>query len=153
MLINDSGTGWSLGASFLASTTSKPLTLTATTISSDALTALDKLLGPQQAVLSGWEFAFSSGYAAGDPAYLSFDVGAGYPRNGLEVWHYDGTHWTAFTAGDLTYDGTYASFTVTGFSGYAVTTVPEPGTLALLLAAGLGLLAYARQKRMKGKGE
>ena len=47
---------------------------------------------------------------------------------------------------DLTYDGAYASFTVTGFSGYAVT-VPEPGTLGLLLAAALGLLAYARRKR------
>ena len=152
VLIGDGGTD-PVGASFLASTSSKLLTLTATTIGSDAVTALDKLLDPHQALLSGWQFAFSSGYAAGDPAYLSFDVGAGYSRNGLEVWHYDGTDWTEFDASDLTYDGTYASFTVTGFSGYAVTTVPEPGTLALLVAAGVGLLAYARQKRMTGKDE
>ena len=62
------------------------------------------------------------------------------------MWHYDGTSWTAYASADLTYDGTYASFTVTGFSGYAVT-VPEPGTLALFLAAALGLLAYAWRKR------
>ena len=47
--------------------------------------------------------------------------------------------WTPYNAQDLTYDGTYASFTATGFSGYAVT-VPEPGTL-VLLAAGLLILS------------
>lgn len=51
-----------------------------------------------------------------------------------------------FTASDLTYDGTYASFTVIGFSGYAVTTVPEPSTMALLVAAAVGLLAYQRRR-------
>jgi T5SS/PEP-CTERM-associated repeat protein len=147
VLINDSATGWSVGASFLASASSKPLTFTATTIGSDALTSLDNLLGPGQSFLRGWEFAATGGYAAGDPAYLSFDLGAGYSRNGLEIWHYDGSSWTEFAANDLTYDGTYASFTVTGFSGYAVTTVPEPGTLVLLVVAALGVLPYARRKR------
>ena len=37
-------------------------------------------------------------------------------------------------ARDLTRDGTYASFTVTGLSGYTVV-IPEPGALALLAAA------------------
>jgi T5SS/PEP-CTERM-associated repeat protein len=149
VLVSDGKTRWSVGASFLASTTSKPLSLTATTIDSSTLSSLQGLLGAQQAVLGGWDFAFTSGYTAGDPAYLSFGIGSGYSRNGLEVWHYDGSNWTPFAANDLTYDGTYASFTVTGFSGYAVTTVPEPGTLALLVAAGLGLCVYGGRKQRK----
>ena len=149
VLISDNATGWSLGASFLASTTSKPLTLTATTISGSTLTSLQGLLGAQDSVLGGWQFAFTSGYTAGDPAYLSFDVGAGYSRDGLEVWHYDGSNWTEFVTNDLTYDGTFASFTVTGFSGYAVTTVPEPGTLALLMAAGFVLFIYVGRPKRK----
>jgi hypothetical protein len=124
------------------------LSLTATTIGGSTFVSLQSVLSPQQSILGGWEFAFTSGYTAGDPAYLSFDVGPGYSRNGLEVWHFDGSSWTPFSADDLTYDGTYASFTVTGFSGYAVTTVPEPSTLALLVSAGLGLLGYARRRRV-----
>ena len=64
--------------------------------------------------------------------------------NGL-IWHYDGT-WTKYAATDWTYDGTYASFTATGFSGYAVT-VPEPGTLVMLLAAALGFLICVWRRR------
>ena len=94
----------------------------------------------------GWGFAADSGYTPGDPAYLSFDVGTQYSRDDLQVWHYDGTNWTPYDATDLTCNGGWASFTVTGFSGYAVT-VPEPSALALLLAAGLGLLIYARRRR------
>jgi hypothetical protein len=138
---------WSVGASFLSSATSKPLSLAATTIGGSTLSSLQSLLNPQQSLLGGWEFAFTSGYTQGDPAYLSFGVGPGYSRNGLEVWHFDGGSWTPFSADDLTYDGTYASFTVTGFSGYAVTTVPESGTLALLISAGLAILAHVRRKR------
>jgi hypothetical protein len=145
--VSDGKTGWSVGASFLASTTSKPLSLTATTIGGSTFVSLQSLLAPQQSVLGGWEFAFSSGYTAGDPAYLSFGIGSGYSRNGLEVWHYDGSNWTPFAANDLTYDGTYASFTVTGFSGYAVTTVPEPSTFALLGIGAVSLLAYAWRRR------
>jgi autotransporter-associated beta strand protein len=148
-LVSDSVTGWSVGASFLSSTTSKPLTLTATTIGGSTFASLQSLLSPQQSILGGWQFAFTSGYAQGDPAYLSFDVGSGYSRNGLEVWHFDGSSWTPFTANDLTYDGTYANFTVTGFSGYAVTTIPEPGSITLLGMAALTILACAWRRRTK----
>ncbi|MBU4272682.1 MAG: PEP-CTERM sorting domain-containing protein [Planctomycetes bacterium] len=146
LLIADGGTGWSLGASFLAMDVSTTLNFTATAI--DTLDGLESLLGSGESVLGAWNIELDGdGYTTGDPAYLSFDIGAGYSRSGLQVWHYDGSQWTNYAASDLTYDGTYASFTVTGFSGYAVSTVPEPGTLALLLAAGLGLLWYVRRKR------
>ncbi len=57
--------------------------------------------------------------------------------------------WTPFSANDLTYDGNYASFTVNDLNGFAVTTiaVPEPGSLALLLAGAISLLAYAWRRR------
>jgi hypothetical protein len=42
----------------------------------------------------------------------------------LQIWHYSGSSWTEYASTDLTCNGTYASFTVTGFSGYAVTGVP-----------------------------
>ena len=72
---------------------------------------------------------------------------SGYSLDNLQVWYYDGPSWTNYGANDLIYDGTYADFTVTGFSGYAVlSAVPEPGTLVMLLAAALCLLANARRK-------
>ena len=148
VLISDNATGWSLGASFLASTTSKPLTLTATTISGSTLTSLQGLLGariPSSVVGSSPSPAVTP--RAIRLTFLSTSARAD-PRDGLEVWHYDGSNWTEFVTNDLTYDGTFASFTVTGFSGYAVTTVPEPGTLALLMAAGFVLFIYVgRPKR------
>jgi hypothetical protein len=45
-------------------------------------------------------------------------------QNGLEVWSYSGSAWTAFSASDLTYDGTYASFTATSLGTLAVTGIP-----------------------------
>ena len=41
------------------------------------------------------------------------------------MWHFDGTAWSQFDAWDLTYDGTYASFTVEELSSYAVTPLKE----------------------------
>ena len=151
VLVSDNGTGgtgWEVGASFLAQPTSTPLNFTATAMNSDTLTALRGLLAPGRSVLSGWDFSADAGYTPGDPAYLSFGIGSGYSSEGLEVWHYDGSNWTEFAANDLTYDGTYASFTVTGFSGYAMVAVPEPGTLALLAAGLFSLLAYAWRRRV-----
>ena len=71
----------------------------------------------------------------------------GQSTSDIEVWHYDGSNWTPYAANDLTYDGNYASFTVTGFSGYAVTTAPEPATIVMLAVGLIGLLAYAWRRR------
>ena len=149
LLIADDATGWSLGVSFLAKTGEETeLNFTATAIEGDALDGLVALLDSGESVLGAWDFVVAGdGYTEGDPAYLSFDIGEGYSRGDLQVWHFDGLDWTEFDAMDLTCNGAYASFTVTGFSGYAVSAVPEPGMLALLIAAALGLLAWVRKKR------
>jgi T5SS/PEP-CTERM-associated repeat protein len=152
VLITDNVSGWTVGASFLAKSTTTPLTFTATAANDGTLTALGNKLGSGQSVFGAWSFTSAGGYAAGDPAYLSFGVGAGRPTDSLIVWHYDGNNWTPFNANDLTYDGNYASFTATDLSGFAVTgiVVPEPSTFALLGIGTISLLAYAWRCRKYG---
>jgi len=101
-----------------------------------------------ESLLGAWQFSLGgSGYSAGDPVYLSFPIADGTPLADLQVWHWDGTDWTAFPAGDLNVGQGYANFTVTSFSGYAVSVaVPEPSTLAILAGAAVGLLAYGRRR-------
>jgi T5SS/PEP-CTERM-associated repeat protein len=150
VLVSDTSTRWSLGASFLAKPTITPLTFIASTISDGGRTSLVELLEPDQSVLGAWIFTTSGGYTAGDPAYLSFGIGSGYSPDDLEVWHYDGTNWTPFSADDLTYDGNYASFTANDLIGYAVTgmaAVPEPSTIVFVGAGALGLLGYVWRRR------
>jgi T5SS/PEP-CTERM-associated repeat protein len=152
ILVADNEHGWTVGASFLDK--SGTLDFTATVSSIDELAALS-LLTPGQNILGAWDFAASgSGYAAGDPVYLSLDVGFGLSRSDLTVWHYDSSNWSAFDALDLTCNSQWASFTVDSFSGYAVTSVvPEPATLPLwLLMGGGGLsLFYCRRWRTRAK--
>jgi len=134
-LIDDPATGWAVGCSFLHK--AGQVELTATAISGPVLSGLEALLPPGDVVLGGWEFTVGgSGYALGDPIHLSLAVGPGIPADALHLWHYDGSVWSSFTAEDLVYTGQYASFTVTGLSGYAVSAVPEPGVL-LLVGSGL----------------
>jgi hypothetical protein len=140
LLIGDSGSGWTLGASFAAAASSKPLTLTATAIGDGTLTALENLAGPGQDVLGGWNLSATSGYAAGDPVYLSFDTAGIYSQEFLQLWSYNGTSWTKFAASDQNFDGKYVNFTATSLGGYAVT-VPEPGAVVLL---AFGLMGWRR---------
>lgn len=150
ILITDTQTGWSIGASFAPAAPSTALTLTASPITGDSLTSLESLLGPSQSLLAGWQFTASGGYTSGDPVYLSMDIGAGFSPASLLVWHDGGAGWDAFAATDLTYDGRYASFTVTGFSAYALSAaaVPEPATL-VLLATGLAGVAFCMRRHSR----
>lgn len=142
------GTNWEVGASFVAAGSTTNIAFTATAMSDTLLDSLSSQLSPKEAILSGWMFS-ADGYAVSlsNPAYLSFKVGAGHPVDELDLWHYDGSAWTEYTPTDLTYDGTFASFTATGLSGYAMIAVPEPGTLFLLGIAAIGLLASARRRQ------
>jgi T5SS/PEP-CTERM-associated repeat protein len=146
-LITDSATGMSVGAAFQAGTAD--VTFTATAIGPTALAALQGLLASGNTVLSAWNFS-TTGTTVSDtnPAYLSLFAGSGQSLSTLSLWYYDGSTWSAFTANDLAYDGTYASFTVTDFSGYAVSgsaPVPIPAAVWMLGPALAGLVGMRRR--------
>ena len=120
VLVTDTASGASIGASFLAATSPTPITFTASLAGSSLVAPLADRFASASSILSDWTCS-TTGYAAGNPAYLSLDVGAGYSTDGLDVWSDNGGVWAPFSANDLTYDGTYASFTVTAFGTYAIT--------------------------------
>jgi hypothetical protein len=144
--ITDAASQQTVDASFLAVPLSTNISFTATPLTSMQTSLLQDLIGPSETVDSGWTFT-DTGLSAGSPLYLSMDVGTGV--SDLSVWHFDGSEWTPFTADDLSYDGRDASFTVTGFSGYAVTSavsVPEPAGVLLMLSSSI----LARRRRSPG---
>ncbi len=147
-LFTDEASGKSVGAAFQATASPTDLTLTASAVSGSVLTSLQSLLGSGQAVLSGWDFS-TEGYTAGNPLYLSLFAGSGHSLSDLTVWNYDGSTWSKYDAADLAYDNTYASFTVTGLSGYAVSgTAPAPiPPSVFLFGSGLSGLFFFRRKK------
>ena len=85
--------------------------------------------------------------SSSNPIYLSFKVGPGYMSEDLNLWGYDGGIWTKLGISDLTYDGMYASFSASATEGYAVTAVPEPWPVAMLVFALLSLLIHTRRDK------
>jgi T5SS/PEP-CTERM-associated repeat protein len=137
----------SLGASFAPTTTDTLLNFTASPIGGQSLLDLQTVLNAnKQMLLSDWQISVTGGYTNGNPAYLSFNIGPGISRNDITVWHYDNNVWSLYDAADLTCNGGYASFTVTGFSGYALSSVPEPGTLILLASGLMSAFVYLRRR-------
>lgn len=147
VIITDSISGYSVGAGFLTGTAD--VTFTAASLTPTALAALQSLLASGNTIASAWSFS-TTGATVGDanPVYLSLYAGPNQSLSTLGIWHYDGSTWSAFMANDLAYDGTYASFTVTGFSGYAVSgtaPVPVPAAVWLLGSGFLGLMGVRRR--------
>jgi T5SS/PEP-CTERM-associated repeat protein len=151
-IVDDNGSGgtnWEVGASFVAATSTTNITFTATAMNSAILDSLRADLPANESVLSGWTFATTNyTVSSTNPIYFSFNVGPGEPSDLLEVWHYDGSAWTEYPTTDLTFDGTFASFTATGLSGYAMIAVPEPSALVLLGIGAISLLACAWRRRV-----
>ena len=117
--------GAEVGASFQAATSPTPITFTASPATGPAFMPLADLLPSDDPVMSAWTCS-ATGYPSGSPAYLSLagtGNGGGFCADSLEVWTYSGGTWSPFATSDLTYDGTFASFTVTSFGTYAVTGV------------------------------
>jgi T5SS/PEP-CTERM-associated repeat protein len=146
-LFTDASTGKSVGAAFQAAAGPTNLTLTASSVSGSALGSLQSQLGSGEAVLSAFDFT-TEGYTESNPVYLSLFAGSGHSLYDLTIWHYDGSDWAEYDATDLAYDKTYASFTVNGFSGYAVSgtaPVPIPAAAWLLGSGVIGLAGIRRR--------
>jgi T5SS/PEP-CTERM-associated repeat protein len=142
VLVSDSATGWSLGAAFMPKDT--PLHLTAAAMDPTQMGG-GNLAG--SSILGRWLFTADQGYTPGEAVYLSFNVGIGHSVDDFKIWRYDGSAWASLVAPDLSYDGKYASFTVTDLNGYAVTMIPEPSTLLLIGIAAISLLGYGQRWR------
>jgi T5SS/PEP-CTERM-associated repeat protein len=145
LLIADPATGKHAGASFGA-VTGTP-TFSAMLMSDSDLTPLYSKPGFAGTVLTAWNY--STNLSSGTEVMLSFDLGLGYQDP--QVWHLSGTTWSLYTPELATYDsqGNF-SFTVTSFSGYAVSAVnavPEPAVWALLAAALAGIGVWRGRRR------
>ncbi len=151
-LITDAATGKSIGAGFMAATSSTPVTFGATLLTTGSeLAALQKAVNPSgESILSDWSISVTgTTISSTTPTYFSLFAGKGQSiLNDLEIWGYNGSSWTQLTANDLAYDGTYASFTATSLQDLAVTgadPAPIPAPVWLFSSGLLGLIGLKRK--------
>ena len=91
-LIDDGSTGWEVGASFPAASSTTNITFTATPLGSAVLASLQDQLPAGESLLSGWSFS-TTNYSvnSANPVYLSFRVGAGHSSGDFDLWHCGGS--------------------------------------------------------------
>jgi T5SS/PEP-CTERM-associated repeat protein len=136
--------GTKLQVDFTPTTSSEYVDFSATTTTGQPLVDLQTLLGPDETLEESWDFEVS-GLPSGDDVLLSFAV-SGQPATGeINIWHYeDGSGWSPYTPGDLVVSDGWASFSVDSFSSYALTVVPEPASMSLLVLGGMALAIRKR---------
>lgn len=119
---------------------------------------LVSLLAPDRAEIEAGDMQFIGVWDFSAPEGMTFDSATltfryddllladlGLSENNLGVFHFDGEQWVDVTGGlDLLGKCVFTQ-DVDSFSMYAVGTVPEPATLALLALGGLGLLWRRRR--------
>lgn len=99
-------------------------------------------------ILSAWNFNASGGtYNGTNAVNLTFAVGSGFTTDQFRVWHFKNNQWEWITPDSINYDGTNVSFNVNGFSGYALSAVPEPSSLLLVSSVVAATLASRRWRR------
>jgi fibronectin-binding autotransporter adhesin len=77
--------------------------------------------------LKAWSIS-ANGLNPNEPIGLAIAIGNGYLTQGLAIWQWNGSAWSAFNATDLSFGNGYADFTITATGGYAVTTAPLAST-------------------------
>jgi len=99
---------------------------------------------PPPTLLSGNLTAFGFPDSGGDPLEFLFEV-----TGGDLAGHYGGTGGVILSLLSGGFDGTTfdADFGTSGANAVADTSVPEPGTLPLVLLGSVGLAAAARRRR------
>jgi fibronectin-binding autotransporter adhesin len=143
LLFADPISGKHTGASF-GTITGSP-NFSAMLMTPSELSDLTTQPGFAGSVLTGWNYTAS---LSGAEVMLSYDIGSGYQDP--QIWRLHDSAWSLFTPDLVTYDSNgNLSFTVTDFSGYAVTAVPEPCTITMFGISVIGLLAHAWRLRKR----
>jgi fibronectin-binding autotransporter adhesin len=142
LLFTEPSNGKRSGASF-GTITGNP-TFSATRMTAGELSMLAATPGFEGSVLAAWDYTTS---LTASEVMLSYDIGLGWPDP--QIWHLHAGAWSPYAPDLETYDSHgILSFTTTEFSGFAITAVPEPATLVLLVN-GVLMLGFG----MRGSGK
>lgn len=142
----------SLMASFMPTVESSWVNFTATPTDVSALAELQAILGGDE-LQGSWDFEIT-GLTSENPSLLSFALTGTADLDDLRVWHDAGRGWSVYEPEYFALSDGWASFTVDGFSSYAVSVVPEsakPIPEPITMVSGLigfGMVAEYFRRRL-----